>query len=441
MKSYGVVGIGILFISLVGNTACAASFDCAKATTSIEKMICADGPLSKLDTQLGEVYTSALGRASDPAALRQEQRAWLKERNRCKDTACLIDQYQRRLDELQPPDFSATIYPEDISEFNIDCDNPKSSREGFICKEAYTYFRDMRNAFQWALMRGSDKQSLIESQRRWQKEVFDKCEDGYCLRQVALLPRTEELRALQARPDHCYTLQPVLDGNGYVEPIAPVCLLMEENLNRFCDAPPMVCELKIAPEFQKEITFPNWTPLDPEAHRDLIEEVLRTPWKAAGFPAGEEEVWSDIKSGLDAAFEAKTVTFSKGEIDLFNLGKSQLAYRLDYGACRDQNPQLASTQWEAPLRTAAIKIQHAPDVVRKLFSDYVPLMRSPSSEVFHFRGQTYSYWMAGYVTRGLEIENTLQIRQLGLWAHRGEKARNLSEFQICIFSYNALGGE
>lgn len=70
------------------------SFDCAKATTKVEKMICADAELSKLDADLDRVYGEALRKASDPPTLKKQQRGWLKERNRCERTTCLADQYR-----------------------------------------------------------------------------------------------------------------------------------------------------------------------------------------------------------------------------------------------------------------------------------------------------------------------------------------------------------
>jgi uncharacterized protein len=41
-----------------------ASFDCAKASTRIEKMICSDGEASDLDGQLARAYRDALSRAT-----------------------------------------------------------------------------------------------------------------------------------------------------------------------------------------------------------------------------------------------------------------------------------------------------------------------------------------------------------------------------------------
>jgi uncharacterized protein len=80
----------------------AASFDCAKAKTPVEKMICSDAALSELDGRLASAYRRALGLASNPEALKVEQRAWLtNERRKCADVACLRRSYQQRLTALE----------------------------------------------------------------------------------------------------------------------------------------------------------------------------------------------------------------------------------------------------------------------------------------------------------------------------------------------------
>lgn len=69
----------------------AASFDCAKATTKVEKLICADAALSKLDEELTKVYGEVLKKSLDEALLKKQQRASLKARNQCKGIACLSE--------------------------------------------------------------------------------------------------------------------------------------------------------------------------------------------------------------------------------------------------------------------------------------------------------------------------------------------------------------
>ena len=79
----------------------AASFDCKKAATPVEKSICAEGQISDLDSLLMLSYKKALANAADPKSLKSEQRAWLTYvRNKCQDNICLKRVYNERLSVL-----------------------------------------------------------------------------------------------------------------------------------------------------------------------------------------------------------------------------------------------------------------------------------------------------------------------------------------------------
>ncbi len=83
------------------------TFDCAKASGSIEKMVCADPELGTLDRTLSAVYSAALSKAANerPPVLKTEQRGWIKGRNDCwkadDKRACVVEAYRRRIVELQ----------------------------------------------------------------------------------------------------------------------------------------------------------------------------------------------------------------------------------------------------------------------------------------------------------------------------------------------------
>lgn len=86
----------------VPQVASAASFDCTKASTHVERMICEDPESSELDSAYGVVFAELVGGSSDKEAVRREARSWLKEvRNRCQDTRCLRDAYTDRIAYLQ----------------------------------------------------------------------------------------------------------------------------------------------------------------------------------------------------------------------------------------------------------------------------------------------------------------------------------------------------
>lgn len=81
-------------------TAHAASFDCTKATTAVEKLICTDAELSKFDEELNAAYKAALQDKTQADTIKQAQKKWLKERNTCADLACVESAYKTRLQEL-----------------------------------------------------------------------------------------------------------------------------------------------------------------------------------------------------------------------------------------------------------------------------------------------------------------------------------------------------
>ena len=77
------------------------SFDCAKAGTLQEQLICSDASLATLDRYMADSYKVALGSSFDKSELTGQQRAWIRNvRNNCQDTACLTEAYQERLNEL-----------------------------------------------------------------------------------------------------------------------------------------------------------------------------------------------------------------------------------------------------------------------------------------------------------------------------------------------------
>ena len=94
-----------IWMSLTGMVlscpAIAASFDCTKAQTSVETLICADAALSKLDEEMANVYRDVLAYVIDPATLRIEQEQWLKVRNKSIDKEPLSQQYHERIFTLR----------------------------------------------------------------------------------------------------------------------------------------------------------------------------------------------------------------------------------------------------------------------------------------------------------------------------------------------------
>ena len=101
----------IFFLSSSPSSAQAASFDCAKAGTKIERMICSDQALSAYDDRLNFEYKLMLElklkEFPNESGFATEQKNWLKNtRNSCKDIQCLLNAYAERIEALaeQPED-------------------------------------------------------------------------------------------------------------------------------------------------------------------------------------------------------------------------------------------------------------------------------------------------------------------------------------------------
>jgi uncharacterized protein len=91
-----------LLICLGSGVAHGASFDCNKASTRSEKIICSDSKLSSADERLAKVYKEALAASADKEALRHEQKEWLaSERDVCATVACMLDAYLARIGQLE----------------------------------------------------------------------------------------------------------------------------------------------------------------------------------------------------------------------------------------------------------------------------------------------------------------------------------------------------
>jgi uncharacterized protein YecT (DUF1311 family) len=104
-------------LSLAGiATAQAASFDCAKARTGVEKAVCADPKLSEYDERIAAAYKRQLDEWNGAirAYVRADQRHWLSEIRRIDDNdseieancaagdlPCLRREYQLRTDEIE----------------------------------------------------------------------------------------------------------------------------------------------------------------------------------------------------------------------------------------------------------------------------------------------------------------------------------------------------
>jgi len=97
-----------------------ASFDCTKAKSKVEKAICGDQELSRLDEQLAAAYKTALTAHPLPSYVRARQRDWLRLLQYVDSTrfvARLKEEYRTRIDQLKA-DATAVVFSDSSGEFS-----------------------------------------------------------------------------------------------------------------------------------------------------------------------------------------------------------------------------------------------------------------------------------------------------------------------------------
>lgn len=90
------------------NTIPTPSFDCTKAETKVEKLICSNLELAELDAHVSRAYKQETAPSRDAdyvETTKKAQKEWLKERNTCETTECLKQKLLSRYESLAPWDF------------------------------------------------------------------------------------------------------------------------------------------------------------------------------------------------------------------------------------------------------------------------------------------------------------------------------------------------
>lgn len=233
---------------------------------------------------------------------------------------------------------------------------------------------------------------------------------------------------------NCYKSRPVVI-DGKAKPIEPVCRALEKNLNRFCDQPPMVCGLKIHPDYRHLFSQPEWKPVPPDLER--IEAFIRAPWKAPNTTEFEDNNWREDGPKIKAALAENRLRFAEANVDIYNLGKKQLAYRLDLGECE----AIAKSRGPGDsLNFNKIWIEHSSNVVRELLARYHLIADSPlNGDLFVFRGKTYNAGMSGHVLPATGMPENY------FWVNRRERMNRPTVSQprlvldaVCQIEYHPL---
>lgn len=243
----------------------------------------------------------------------------------------------------------------------------------------------------------------------------------------------------------CYTAVPVPDLKGKDMPIEPMCRELEENLNTFCDEPPVVCGLRVAPQFANDFTFPAWQPVALDGRLDLVESIIRAQWASLRNEQGKELVWKEYRAVFAQALADARLTVATADLDLFQLGRAYKTYRIDAGNCAQLNAHLSkepkSVWWNWPLKYAQVFVVPAPDAVREIENKYVNgAMSGADGDIFVFRGKPYAYVMAGNQNAARPPINNVLVIKEGvndtLGGSPGIRVRD-----ICVLKYNYVAPE
>jgi uncharacterized protein len=168
---------------LAPGTTDGASFDCSRARTQVEKMVCADAVLSGLDEQLAQAYAAVLRKGGSSDRLKAEQRDWLKnKRDKCRDAQCLKSAYESRLTQLAGGGEAEWKTFRDIP-LGIEFSYPGNRNVKIGCrgsKNCVALVRDSMSGSEYLLafevFDGGLEQVAVE------KAVFDKNEKGWIAR-------------------------------------------------------------------------------------------------------------------------------------------------------------------------------------------------------------------------------------------------------------------
>lgn len=96
-RIFGAIGLIALMTVISGK---AASFECAKATSQVERLICSNSELSELDDVMTSAYRKVFDVPNMAEKVRSDQRQWLEKRKSCSDSACMKELYVDRVVDL-----------------------------------------------------------------------------------------------------------------------------------------------------------------------------------------------------------------------------------------------------------------------------------------------------------------------------------------------------
>jgi hypothetical protein len=237
----------------------------------------------------------------------------------------------------------------------------------------------------------------------------------------------------------CYTAIPLTDQAGNAIPIEPVCRVLEQNLNQFCEEPPLVCGLKISPQFRDRIERPVWTPVSTDNGVGLVESIVRAQWGRFGLSSSFDRIWEERRPIIEESVQEGRLRVSSAAIDLFQVGRSVEAYRIDPGDCEIKNAHILEKRrsWDERVTEAGVRVVPTPEAFDELLETFKQLSPDePYGDILLFGGTAYTYRMSGNtwpaaVDNRVVVDQGINDESLG--------GPTLSMRNVCEIRYRSTG--
>ncbi len=137
--------------SLLENNENSPSFDCRKAKSTAEKLICADSQLSSLDRELNNYYIQAKQISFDKDNFKKEtESAWIKREKECFDKNCLVNWYAARKLHYQKTIWAANVIIDNRNQ-NLSNDTTNIEKERQQLAEERKKFEEEKRTREQAL--------------------------------------------------------------------------------------------------------------------------------------------------------------------------------------------------------------------------------------------------------------------------------------------------
>jgi hypothetical protein len=106
------------------------------------------------------------------------------------------------------------------------------------------------------------------------------------------------------------------------------------NLNKFCDLPPQFNRRLLHPT-TRNLSEPDWKPLDPNGNLDIVREVVTT---TGNSPEDRALHWNDVEKRMTSLARDGTLRLLTADIDIDSDGVLETLYLLENSSPTDIAP-------------------------------------------------------------------------------------------------------